>query len=41
MDDNVTVAEPTEHFVLPLEGERLGAEDENAFDGLPGLHLPN
>ena len=38
-DDVEGLAEPAEQLVLPLDGERRGAEDEDAIDGLAELHL--
>ena len=33
------LAEPAQHLVLPLDGERRRAQDEDALDGLAELHL--
>ena len=38
-DDVERLAEPAEQFVLPLDRQRRGAEDQHAVDGLAELHL--
>ena len=38
-DDVERLAEPAKHLVLPLDGQRRGAENQHPVDGLAELHL--
>jgi hypothetical protein len=38
-NDLERLVKPAQQFVLPLDGQRRGAEDQDAINRLPELHL--